>query len=439
MVTSPRLSRFPPSASAAVATTPLPLTDSDAKHLQQHGYRYDHAHAHAHAAAKLRGFDEPSPVQNQQPARALTLHPSLYILSWIFFSNCTILFNKWLIDNAGFPILLTCWHLVFATLATQILARTTSLLDSRHSLPIDGSLYIRTILPIGILYSGSLVCSNAVYLYLSVPFIQMLKSAAPVVVLFFSWLWGLADPDVTALVNIVVIVAGVAMASAGEIHFSWVGFLYQVGGTVFEAMRLVMIQVMLSSEGLRVDPLVGLYYYAPVCALMNFVVAFWTELPTFDSLMTLTGILKSILLVITSVLIWSTPISPLQCFGYSTALVGLVYYSLGHDQLVSLFHSIFTWILEAWNEEDDIGIDSDGRNVDANNNDDDDDDDDEAKTRPANHGDVWTPQRRRVILVTGALCFISSVFVAGVWHGPAALRRARDVFPGLLSSKRLSR
>ena len=52
-------------------------------------------------------------------------------------------------------ILLTCWHLVFATLATQILARTTSLLDSRHSLPIDRSLYLRTILPIGILYSGS--------------------------------------------------------------------------------------------------------------------------------------------------------------------------------------------------------------------------------------------------------------------------------------------
>lgn len=171
---------------------------------------------------------------------------------------------------------------MFATLATQLLARTTSLLDSRHALPIDGRLYVRTILPIGILYSGSLVCSNAVYLYLSVPFIQMLKSAAPVTVLFFSWLWGLASPDSTVLINIIVIVAGVAMASAGEIHFSWLGFLYQVGGNVFEAMRLVMIQVMLSGEGLKMNPLVGLYYYAPICALMNFVVALYTEIPTFD-------------------------------------------------------------------------------------------------------------------------------------------------------------
>ena len=73
------------------------------------------------------------------------------------------------------------------------------------------------------------------------------------------------------------------MASAGEIRFSWIGFLYQVGGTVFEAMRLVMIQVMLSSEGLKMDPLVGLYYYAPICALMNMIVAFWTEVPRFHA------------------------------------------------------------------------------------------------------------------------------------------------------------
>lgn len=141
---------------------------------------------------------------------------------------------------------------------------------------------LRTIMPIGLLYSGSLVCSNLVYLWLSVPFIQMLKSASPVVVLFFSWLWGLADPTTSTLINIFVIVIGVAVASFGEIEFSWIGFMFQVGGTVFEAMRLVLIQVMLSSEGLKMDPLVGLYYYAPVCAVMNLLVALGSEVPKFE-------------------------------------------------------------------------------------------------------------------------------------------------------------
>ena len=137
-------------------------------------------------------------------------------------------------------------------------------------------------MPIGLLYSGSLVCSNVVYLYLSVAFIQMLKAAAPVAVLLCSWAWGVASPDMSKLANVLLIVCGVALASAGEISFSWVGFSYQLGGIVFEAMRLVMIQVMLSGEGLRMDPLVGLYYYAPVCAVMNIFVAWVTEASTFQ-------------------------------------------------------------------------------------------------------------------------------------------------------------
>ena len=143
-------------------------------------------------------------------------------------------------------------------------------------------MYIRTILPIGMLYTGSLVCSNLVYLYLSVAFTQMLKSAAPVAVLFTSWAWGVAEPSMAKFINIVVIVVGVAIASVGEINFSVIGFLYQVDGIVFEAMRIVMIQVMLSAEGMKMDPLVSLYYYAPVCAAFNIVVAMFSEVPSFQ-------------------------------------------------------------------------------------------------------------------------------------------------------------
>ena len=37
-------------------------------------------------------------------------------------------------------------------------------------------MFLRSILPIGVLFSGSLILSNKAYLYLSVPFIQMLKA-----------------------------------------------------------------------------------------------------------------------------------------------------------------------------------------------------------------------------------------------------------------------
>lgn len=55
-----------------------------------------------------------------------------------------------------------------------------------------------------------------------------------------------------------------------------------MGGIVFEAIRLIMIQILLSGEGQNMDPLVSLYYYAPVCAIMNGLVAIVMEMGTFQ-------------------------------------------------------------------------------------------------------------------------------------------------------------
>lgn len=58
---------------------------------------------------------------------------------------------------------------------TQILARFTTVLDSRKKVPMTGKVYLRAIVPIGVMFSLSLICGNMTYLYLSVSFIQMLK------------------------------------------------------------------------------------------------------------------------------------------------------------------------------------------------------------------------------------------------------------------------
>ena len=72
---------------------------------------------------------------------------------------------------------------------------------------------------------------------------------------------------------------GVIIASYGEIKFVLTGFLFQVGGIIFEATRLVMVQRLLSSAEFKMDPLVSLYYFAPACAVMNGIVALVVEVP----------------------------------------------------------------------------------------------------------------------------------------------------------------
>ncbi|CAG1994263.1 unnamed protein product [Fusarium graminearum] len=324
----------------------------------------------------------PLPVSSQGLAQRSTpssLQVGLYMVAWIVSSNITILFNKWLLDTAGFKyrtatstILLVTWHLVFATVVTQILARTTTYLDSRHELPNSWDFYLTTVLPIGIVSSGSLVASNFVYLYLSVAVIQMLKAASPVSVMIVSWLFGVMDPTIGKIANILVIAMGVAVASAGMIEFSVIGFIFQMGGLAFEAVRVVMTQVMLNGEGLKMDAMVGLYYYAPVVAILNLLVAFMIEVPHFDMadfhrvgfptlflnaavaftlnftsmvligktsglVMSLSGIFKNILLVICSVIIWHVTITPMQLLGYSITLCALVYYAFGHERIFEAY------------------------------------------------------------------------------------------------------
>ncbi|PMD46184.1 TPT-domain-containing protein, partial [Hyaloscypha variabilis F] len=280
---------------------------------------------------------------------------------WIVLSSIAILFNKYVLDDLGFPAILTCWHLLFSTIMTQILARTTTLLDGRKTVRMTPRIYLRAIVPIGFLFSASLVCSNQSYLYLSVAFIQMLKASAPVAVLITSWAFRVASPKIRVLLNVLFIVFGVSLASFGEIKFVWLGFFFQAGGIFSEAVRLILIQILLSDSGQAMDPLVSLYYYAPICALFNFLIALITDLPTFTLstltrvgpstlllnailafmlnassvfllgktsglIMTLCGVLKNILLVLASVVLWGTVIMPIQALGYGIALLGLVYY-----------------------------------------------------------------------------------------------------------------
>ncbi|KAB5583158.1 triose-phosphate transporter family-domain-containing protein [Coniochaeta sp. 2T2.1] len=209
------------------------------------------------------------------------------------------------------------------------------------------------------------------YLYLSVSFIQMLKATNAVATLLATWAFRMAPPDMRVLGNVSLIVVGVVIASFGEINFHLIGFMYQVSGSIFEALRLVLVQRLLSSAEFKMDPLVSLYYYAPACAVFNGLFTLFVELPrmtmndiysvgpfillanafvafllnvsvvlligqTSAVVLTMSGVLKDILLVVASMTIFRDPVSGQQFFGYSIALGGLVYYRLGAEKLQAM-------------------------------------------------------------------------------------------------------
>ncbi|GAA5847828.1 hypothetical protein JCM5353_000214 [Sporobolomyces roseus] len=296
---------------------------------------------------------------NSQAEAYKKVHPGVIIGIWIALSSGVILQNSYILRTVGFnyPIWLVTFHLCFATIGSRLLLKFTHLLDDLHNVPMSWDRWLKNIVPIGALFSGSLIFSNFAYLTLSVSFIQMLKAFTSVAVLGMSVLFGLDKLEPRKFIIVIAISFGVALASYGEVAFDMGGFLCQALGILFEAARLVSIQKLLT--GLKMGPLVSLYYFAPVCAGLNMILIpfFEGSAPFYEVLdvvglpllllnastafalncavvfligaasslvLTLSGVLKDILLVGLSVVLFGTPVTFIQMVGYSVALAGLV-------------------------------------------------------------------------------------------------------------------
>ncbi|KAJ7687787.1 TPT-domain-containing protein [Mycena olivaceomarginata] len=263
---------------------------------------------------------------------------------WMAFSVSVILYNNHLYHTLDFkfPVFVVTWHLTFAAIGTRVLQRTTNLLDGTKDINMNKDISSNP-------FSQSRCCS-ARLLH------PMLKAFNAVAVLLISWASRIAEPNRRLAFIVFMISFGVALTSGGELKFNLVGFIIQACAVVFEASRLVMIEILL--HGMKMDPLVSLHYFAPVCALFNLMILPFTEgLAPFYELgrigplvlisnalvafflnvaavflvgvgsgliLTLAGVLKDILLISASVALFSAQVSPMQVFGYSIALAGLV-------------------------------------------------------------------------------------------------------------------
>ena len=140
----------------------------------------------------------PTPASCPAPKPKLKLSTAFIIPIWIVLSSTVIIYNNYLYNtlNFKFPVFLVTFHLGFAVhsscrvlllsvvltslasqaIGTRILQRTTHLLDGAKDVHLTKDMFVRSILPIGLLFSASLILSNTAYLYLSVAYIQMLKA-----------------------------------------------------------------------------------------------------------------------------------------------------------------------------------------------------------------------------------------------------------------------
>ena len=113
--------------------------------------------------------------QNPSLMVQMTASSWVYILSWIGISCVVILLNKSILSswNFGYPLFLTSYHMLFATVVTQILSRTTSMLTAVKEKTVSAQIYQQKIIPISLCFAVSLVLGGKAYVYLSVSYIQV--------------------------------------------------------------------------------------------------------------------------------------------------------------------------------------------------------------------------------------------------------------------------
>ncbi|KAJ4958723.1 hypothetical protein NE237_025834 [Protea cynaroides] len=293
-----------------------------------------------------------------------------YVAIWIFLSFTVIVYNKYILDkklyNWPFPISLTMIHMAFCSSLAFLLVRVLKFVEP---VSMSRDLFFSSVVPIGALYSLSLWFSNSAYIYLSVSFIQMLKALMPVAVYSIGVFFKKETFKTESMLNMLSISFGVAVAAYGEARFDTWGVILQLSAVAFEATRLVLIQILLTSKGVTLNPITSLYYVAPCCLVFLFVPWMLVEYPVlketssfhFDWVifgtnslcafalnlavfllvgktsaltMNVAGVVKDWLLIAFSWSVIRDTVTPINLIGYGLAFLGVGYYN--HSKLQAL-------------------------------------------------------------------------------------------------------
>jgi hypothetical protein len=251
-----------------------------------------------------------------------------------------------------------CRHMLFCSTIAFVLVRSGRV----PTIEMDLQTYISAIVPIGACYSVTLWIGNAAYLYLSVSFIQMLKALMPVSVFTVGCLIGNEKFAMPTFINMLLIALGVAIASYGEINFNTFGVMLQLGSIATESVRLVLVQLLLQSRGLKLNPITTLYYVSPCCFMFllvpffglewlkiindpdvvvnpfymisNAMVAFCLNMAVFLLIgktsaltMNVAGVVKDWMLIGISVWVFHSDVSPVNLGGYLIAFIAVCWYN----------------------------------------------------------------------------------------------------------------
>lgn len=288
----------------------------------------------------------------------------IIVVMWMCFSAFFVIFFKIAVTSFPHPIALTgfhqlgCWLFFGCMRFAPCPYKERLMPDSEKQ--ISWTDYMWGIVPISLLMAAGLALGNTAVKFSAVAFLQLIKPAVLIWGSLVAFAFGLEPASCTHMAIVGVIASGVSIAACHNLDFNMLGFILQLLGTFTEGTRIVMIQNV-TNKYLKLDPLTVIYYYAPIACCSLFVLsaisegtAPWTQIGdnalivgmnvaaavmlnvlivltisrTSAVISMLCGVLKDILIIAASVVIFRSPIGVQQVVGYSLSTTGIVMYKV---------------------------------------------------------------------------------------------------------------
>lgn len=188
------------------------------------------------------------------------------------------IFNKIMFP---FPIVTSAVAVWSTAIVAHLLVRLGFISLSPNSHQVNLRVFTQLLLPIGCLSASSIALGNHALLILSVSFAQMLKAVAPVYIIALLFGCNMKIPSKLAIGAVFVISSGTAVASIGQATFSPVGMAFQMFGDFLEAVKIVLIQIILNDHQLSVIDLV--YYVTPITGVFQILLISMFEAKALDA------------------------------------------------------------------------------------------------------------------------------------------------------------
>ncbi|XP_047164084.1 probable sugar phosphate/phosphate translocator At3g11320 [Vigna umbellata] len=286
------------------------------------------------------------------------------VTAWYSSNIGVLLLNKYLLTNYGFrfPVFLTTCHMLLCSLLSYVISVT----DMVPLQSLRSQAQFWKIVALSVVFSFSVVCGNVSLRFIPVSFNQAIGATTPFFTAVFAYAVTSKREAWVTYATLLPVATGVIIASGGEPSFHLFGFVICISSTAARAFKSVLQDILLSSEGEKLNSMNLLLYMAPIAVmvllpatlfmegnvvgitidlarkdirifwylLLSSSLAYFVNLTNFlvtkhTSALTLQvlGNAKGAVAVVISILIFKNPISTMGMFGYALTVIGVILYS----------------------------------------------------------------------------------------------------------------